>query len=152
MRVARLQRGSGKEFVRGNHKVVAFQNDRSQPSVASSGVFLACGPVGSVLRCDDNPLAVPARDPAASLQDAEKLANHRFVLTNDLSRAEMEASNACTTTRISERRQNEAACELVDVVAVLAGEREDPHATNLATTASAHKHRGASTISPTPDS
>lgn len=86
MRVARLQRGSGKEFVCRNHKVVAFQNDRSQPRIASSGVFLACGPVGGVLRCDDNPLGVAARDPAASLQDAERLANHRFVLTNDLSR------------------------------------------------------------------
>ena len=27
MRVARLQRGSGNEFVRGDHEVVAFQND-----------------------------------------------------------------------------------------------------------------------------
>ena len=78
-----------------------------------------------------------ARDPAASLDDTEQLTYQRLVFTNDLSRAEMEASNARTPTRIGERRQNEAACELVDVVAVLAGEREDPHVTNLATTASA---------------
>ena len=70
------------------------------------------------------------------------------MLTNDLSRTEMEASDSCTTTRICERRQYEAACELVDVVAILTGEREDPHTTNLATTCPEYKHRGASTLSP----
>jgi len=143
-----LNAGLGKEFVCSDCEVVAFQNDRRHPRVASSSVLLARGPVGSPFRGDGNPLTVAARDPAASLQDAEKLTNHRFMLTNDLSRTEMEASDSCTTTQICERRQYEAACELVDVVAILTGEREDPHSTNLATTCPKFKHRGASTQSP----
>jgi hypothetical protein len=95
-------------------------------------VTLADGPVRALLCSESDPYTVVARDPTASVEDEEQLADDRLMLTDRLAWPDMEAGDPSLAMRIRQWRQNEAATEPGHAMAVVTSEREESHQVSLA--------------------